>query len=443
MPHRRRTAAALATTLATAAAAAALLGGCGGAQAPASHGYRPAVSGPATIRVPEDAPGIQEAVDSARPGDLVLVGPGTYRESVRISTPRIVLRGTDRNRVIVDGEYRRYNGVTVSAAGVAVENLTVRAHRLNGVLFTGITDERLQDRIGGGADGYDRLDPAAFPALRGFRVSYVTSYDNALYGIYAFDARDGLIEHTYTSGQADSGLYVGQCRPCNTLVVHNVAESNAVGYEQTNASGSLVVAGNRFTRNRVGLTSNSDDLEALAPQRGSVIAANDVSDNDNPATPEQADGGFGIGIGIGGGTENTVTRNRIHGNRLAGVLVSDSEEYPPAGNEIRGNDVTGNGTDLALRIAGSTAGATGNCFAGNAHTTSTPARIESALACGRSAAAPPSVTALVSVAAPPGISFRTVPPPAAQPSMPGSPTATARPAVGLPPRVDVSTMDPP
>jgi hypothetical protein len=53
-----------------------------------------------TRRVPEQHATIQEAVDAADPGDLVLVGPGVYREEVKIGTPSLVLRGSDRNRVV-------------------------------------------------------------------------------------------------------------------------------------------------------------------------------------------------------------------------------------------------------------------------------------------------------------------------------------------------------
>jgi pectin methylesterase-like acyl-CoA thioesterase len=34
--------------------------------------------------VPEDHDTIQAAVDAARPGDLILVGPGVYREEVKV-----------------------------------------------------------------------------------------------------------------------------------------------------------------------------------------------------------------------------------------------------------------------------------------------------------------------------------------------------------------------
>lgn len=117
---------------------------------------------------------------------LVLVSPGVYRETVRLRTPGVVLRGTDRNGVIIDGEVRRANGIVVTAPRVAVENLTVRDHTLNGVLVTGVSDD--SGGLARGSSGYTRLDPAKFPPLQGFRVSYVTASNNALYGIYAFNS---------------------------------------------------------------------------------------------------------------------------------------------------------------------------------------------------------------------------------------------------------------
>jgi plastocyanin len=108
-----------------------------------------------TRRVPEDHDTIQAAVDAAGPGDLVLVGPGTYREEVKVAVPSVTIRGRDRDRVVVDGEFRRPNGISVTADGVAVENLTVRNALINGLFWTGV---------------------------RGYRASYVTAYNNKDHG---------------------------------------------------------------------------------------------------------------------------------------------------------------------------------------------------------------------------------------------------------------------
>jgi plastocyanin len=95
-----------------------------------------------TRRVPEDHASIQAAVDAAEPGDLVLIGPGVYHEEVKVDTPSLVLRGTDRNATVVDAEFTRANAISITADGVAVENLTVRNARLNGLFWTGVTGYR-------------------------------------------------------------------------------------------------------------------------------------------------------------------------------------------------------------------------------------------------------------------------------------------------------------
>ncbi|MFJ5229774.1 right-handed parallel beta-helix repeat-containing protein [Kitasatospora sp. NPDC088391] len=405
---------------------AAAAAGCSAGPGGASADRHP----PGTVlRVPADFPSVQRAVDVAVPGDLVLVSPGTYRESVRITRPRVVLRGTDRNAVVFDGGLKLVNGITATGAGTVVENLTVRGYLANGVLFTGVTDEKLQ-RHGAGGSAYDPLDTTRFPAVEGFRATRVTSYGNALYGIYAFDARGGVIEDSYASGMADSGIYVGQCRPCDTLVRGNTVERNAVGIEITNASENLTVVGNRAVGNRVGVTVNSNDLESLAPQHAAVIAGNVVADNNAADSPEQADGGFGIGIGIGGGTGNRVERNLVRGNRAAGVVVTDPPGHPASGNRVAGNRVSGNGVDLVGGAADPS-----NCFTDNAPAVQSPPGLEQLAPCGAAGGAKVPAGRAAAVQAPPGTAFNAVPAPPAQPSLP-DPNVPAVPAVGLPGPVD-------
>ncbi|MFI0814922.1 right-handed parallel beta-helix repeat-containing protein [Streptomyces sp. NPDC021098] len=266
-------------------------------------------------------------------------------------TDRVVLRGTDRNRVVIDGQGRRSNGIVVTAAGVSVENLTVRNHLLNGVLITGMSDA--DGGLARGGDGYEHLDPDRYPSLDGFRVRYVTAHANGLYGIYAFNARHGIIERNYASGSADSGLYAGQCKPCHVLVQDNIADHNAIGYEGTNASGPIWVLRNRFTRNRVGLTANSDYQETYVPQTGGVVAGNLVSDNNARDTPEQADGGYGIGIGIGiaGGQHNRLLRNRVSGNSRTGIVLASHEDVLPLSNRLEHNTLSRNAVDITYQAS--------------------------------------------------------------------------------------------
>ena len=163
----------------------------------------------ARFGVPADAKTIQAGVDRAKSGDLVLVSPGVYRESVEVATDGIVLRGVDRNRTILDGEFRRANGVFVAGAdGVAVENLTTRNYTENGFFWSGVL---------------------------GYRGSYLTAYRNGDYGIYAYDSQYGQFDHSYASGSPDSGFYIGQCNPCHAVITDVVSEYNQLGYSGTNS----------------------------------------------------------------------------------------------------------------------------------------------------------------------------------------------------------------
>ncbi|MFI0780352.1 right-handed parallel beta-helix repeat-containing protein [Streptomyces sp. NPDC021212] len=417
-----------ATTLGIVLAAALLCGGCSGTSAPTDDRAPARSSRPATIRVPDQAPTIRAALARAHPGDLVLVSPGVYHESVQVRTDRVVLRGTDRNRVIIDGQGRRSNGIVVTAAGVSVENLTVRNHLLNGVLVTGMSDA--DGGLARGSDGYQHLDPDRFPPLDGFRVRYVTAHANGLYGIYAFNARNGVIERNYASGSADSGLYVGQCKPCHVLVQDNIADHNAIGYEGTNASGPIWVLRNRFTRNRVGLTVNTDYQEAYVPQTGGVVAGNLVSDNNARDTPEQADGGFGIGIGIAGGQRNRLLRNRVSGNSRAGVVLASHEDVPPLNNRLEDNTLSDNAADITYQASARAPGE-GNCLRGNTLHRTLPEGFPRTAPCpegnSRSSAA-----ARRTAPPPAGIAFLDVTAPPAQPQLPHARTAPATPALHLP-----------
>src|SRR5262245_62042900 len=56
--------------------------------------------------VPREYPTIQAAVNAAEPGDLVRIAPGNYHEQVTVPPSKrdIVIRGVDRNRVVLDGD---------------------------------------------------------------------------------------------------------------------------------------------------------------------------------------------------------------------------------------------------------------------------------------------------------------------------------------------------
>jgi plastocyanin len=307
-------------------------------------------------RVPQQHRTIQAAVNAARPGDLVLIGPGVYREEVKVAIPSLVLRGTDRNAVVIDAEFKRPNAVSITADGVAVENLTARNALTNGVFWTGV---------------------------KGYRASYVTAHANKEYGIYAFDSVDGVFEHSYASASTDSGFYIGQCNPCRAVITDVVAENNALGYSGTNASGELYLVRSVWRRNWAGIVPNTLDTELLPPFRAVTIVGNLVEGNGNPDAPGKGIqwGAFGNGVVLAGGKDSLVERNLIVDHPMHGVLITpnlDRRFWMSSGNRVRGNVIRGSGrADLAL----SAPAGEGNCFQGNDVRSSAPAGLQALHSC--------------------------------------------------------------
>lgn len=390
----------------------------------------PRESGDAIVRVPQDAESITDAVARVAEGGLVLVEPGTYHESVLIDTPDVTLRGTDRNAVVIDGEGLRANGVQAIADGVRIQNLTVVNHTFNGVLVTGMHDEN--GPLARNLDGYERLDPEKFPPLRRFEISHVTASDNGLYGIYAFNARNGAISDNYASGSADAGIYVGQCEECDILVQGNVAENNAIGYENANASDSVVIAGNRFAGNRVGLTLLSWYQEAFMPQRKATVVGNLIAGNAAAESPAHANGAFGVGIGLSGANGNVFERNLIADNPSAGLQVTNTEDVASTDNSFEGNRFEQNGVDIA-DLSSARSPSSGTCVSDATGLSLIPADLlsgcEGGTITGADAASLPPLTV------PPGMSFLRVPTGPDQPQLPGELDTVPSPlpdAVGMP-----------
>ncbi|HXA27584.1 MAG TPA: hypothetical protein VN193_02455 [Candidatus Angelobacter sp.] len=322
---------------------------------------------------------IQAAVNDARPGDWVLVGPGDYHEQgvpgsehqagVLITTPGVHLRGMNRNTVVVDGTKPGSpqcdaapssqnlglpdgsggtlgrNGVEVwEADGVSVENLLV-CNFLSG--------------SGGGNgnqiwwNGGDGTGTINLHALRGDYITASSSYDYGTdpanhasstvpmgqYGIFTSnEGGPGVIDHSYASNMGDSDYYIGACQDCNVDLNHAHAENSALGFSGTNAGGHLTIENGEWDRNKTGIapnTLNNDDWPSPAngacPGGGgscSVIRNNNVHDNNNPNTPGYgiaAAAPVGVGIILSGIRNYTVTGNTVTGNNGWGVVVND---YP-------------------------------------------------------------------------------------------------------------------
>lgn len=399
---------------------------------------------------------IQAAVDAARPGDWILIAPGDYHErgdytthrpgghagggygdsteakagaGVLITTPRIHLRGVNRNAVVVDGtrpgarrcssapgdqvlgphgsdgRHLGRNGIEVfKASGVTIENLTA-CNFLNGAGGGGN-----QIWFNGG-DGSGKIGLGGF---YGAWLSATSTYYGGSdapagsYGVFVSNSRGpGLIAHTYASNMNDSSYYVGACRDCHTRLIYAHAQNSALGYSGTNSGGHLILERSEWDHNNTGIVTNSQNNDdAPSPQVGlcpgssrrscTIFRHNYVHDNNNPNVPSAGSASLGppgAGIVVAGGRFDTIAHNLIARNGSWGVLLVPfpDDTKPPLdtpshceggqlnyivacyyddwGNEVRGNAFRHNGF-FGNETNGDLADLSsrhdpGNCFRGN------------------------------------------------------------------------------
>ncbi|MBM3329160.1 MAG: T9SS type A sorting domain-containing protein [Calditrichaeota bacterium] len=97
---------------------------------------------------------IQEGIDAADDGDVVLVLPGTYRENVRIEDKRIALG----SRILTTGN-RAYIDSTVIDGARRAEGVSIRGRGTAGTIASGFTIQNGSGAIGGGVYCHDGASP--------------------------------------------------------------------------------------------------------------------------------------------------------------------------------------------------------------------------------------------------------------------------------------------
>jgi hypothetical protein len=324
---------------------------------------------------------IQAAVNAAKPGDIVLVAPGDYKTTrisepagtgddfpagVLITTPRITLRGMNRNTVIVDGTKSGptcstavgdqnfgpmtsggasgMNGVEVwKADNVTVENMTA-------CNFLGGANSNGNEFWWNGGDNSSKIGGWGYYGAYLNGTSYF--YNDALspdkaefsaaeYAIFSSNWDGGTWNNTYATNMNDSGYYIGACQDeCNQTVNHAWAEYNALGYSGSNSGGTLIVENSEFDNNEDGFDTNSQNGDNPPPQNGTcpngttspiththscwVFMHNYVHDNNNPNVPTAgfaAAGPVGTGMSLSGARDDTVMDNTFVNNGAWGVVL--------------------------------------------------------------------------------------------------------------------------
>ena len=332
---------------------------------------------------------IQQAVDAAAPGDWILVGPGDhktpdstapagaadYPAGVLVTTPRLHLRGMNRDSVIVDGTRSGPPCSTAAADQVPGPAVSGKALGRNGILVYEADDVTIENLTtcnflnGPGQDNGNDIwwDGGGNAKITGwgFTGSYLTTTNTyyhdetsaSQYGIYSNDWSGGEWDHSYASNFNDSGFYIGACQQmCDQTVDGVWAEYDALGYSGSNSGGQLVVENSQFDHNEDGFDTNSQNGDNPPPQDGAcpdggispiththscwVFMHNYSHDNNDPNVPtagSAAAGPVGTGMSISGGRNDTVMDNVFSNNDAWGTIFVP---YPDSGPPCTGGTLT-------------------------------------------------------------------------------------------------------
>jgi parallel beta-helix repeat protein len=298
-------------------------------------------------------------VARAAPHSTILVRAGTYRESVVVRVPDLVIRGEDRFRTILDGGDEDLTGISVEGFGeVTIRDLTIRNYRGSGIALDGVT---------------------------GYAIERVDLIKDRTVGIDAIGSYEGVVQDVFVWGSGDSGIRIAGCFACSTVVRSAQSRWSYLGLSIVNATG-VVVSESRFVHNGVGVAAIAAADRPFAPGSGVSIVGNVVRNNDYGSVPaagisEISGIPFGTGIWIAGTANAAVSSNVVQGNDRYGILVSRSLDrlVDPVNATVSTNQIDGaGGLDLAWDGTGRD-----NCFEANSFEGATgPPEVEARYPCG-------------------------------------------------------------
>jgi len=154
------------------------------------------------IRVPEDYPTIQEAIDAAEPWATIIIAPGTYNESIIIDKPLTIIGGKGSSTDFAGGGSGIAVTILPEASGTIVANIVM------------------------------------------------TNWDQ---GIFIDNASECKIYSNAMDLMGDSGIVIDGDNAANNLVYSNTICSNNIAIDLAESSTGNIICANTISENTVGI----------------------------------------------------------------------------------------------------------------------------------------------------------------------------------------------
>ena len=257
---------------------------------------------PTILRVPEDYPTIQAAVNAASNDDLIEVHNGTYVENVDVNKRLNIYASDGASITIVKASNSNDHVFEVTANNVTIMNFTVTdatGYHKSGVYLNGVSYCDISNNV---------VTNNSF-GIYVYSSTYNDVYNNiatgnVYHGVHIrFSSNINVTNNDVTLNNGD-GVYVHESN--YSLIEGNTITNQSTGYGISLHESSF----NTITDNDV--TSNSMGLVLVSNCNNNTITNNDISQNPNG------------GIILGSSNNNTIADNTLSLNKYTDLLLYNS-----------------------------------------------------------------------------------------------------------------------
>jgi hypothetical protein len=275
----------------------------------------PATAAPASNRVVVRlGHSIQQAINEAPPGTIIVLEPGVYAQSLQIRKDRITLQGagaSEDGTVLVppaDLPKNRCRKMTGGSGVCVIASRLDHGQVINPAVDDVVTGILFRDWPSMGVFGY---------GTDGLKITNNGATNYGEYGFARFNSTNSVMENNYAEGNgttAEAGLYVGDSPNAHSIVRGNtVSGGNAFGVFVRHTQW-VDVAFNNVSGNCQGILILDDGQPGGA---GHAQVHDNVAQANNLFCPpnEEAPPLQGGGILLLGATNSSVWHNNVLGNK--------------------------------------------------------------------------------------------------------------------------------